>query len=142
MYSAEEYDSLKLKYGGFSSWALWDENKPHDTSIIDNNFHELHSRYVLVGLNISRVLDLPPWSNFHDNTHARKLRYACNRTLLRGSYITDLFKDLPEASSGKVKQLITSEVVSKNVSFFIEEMKWDGDLALRQLVTLTTHMEV
>ncbi len=123
MYSLNEYAELKKKYSFYSSWAIWDYSDPFNTEVIDNNVKDLHSQYVLVGLNISRVLGKVPWSNFHDNTHARKLRYACNKSYLRGSYITDLFKDLPEPVSSKLDKHLSNSEIEENINIFCNEMK-------------------
>ncbi|MDO8512411.1 MAG: hypothetical protein Q7S57_04005 [bacterium] len=123
MYDVNKYNDLTSKYGAYSSWAVWNSEKPSDTEIIDKNIDQLHSKYVLLGLNISRPLTDKPWSNFHDNSHARKLRYACNDTKLRGSYITDIFKGIVKPSSSKFRNVLTKEIISENVKFFNQEMK-------------------
>ena len=123
MYDIKEYNALKLKYGSFSSWAIWNHADQSDATVIEKHIPELHSHFVLIGLNISGSLQPIPWLNFRGGRHDRKLKYACNDTVLRGSYITDLFKDLPEAKSSKLEALLSSEVISKNVSFFHNEMK-------------------
>lgn len=122
MYSKEYYENLKKKYGGYSSWAIWNEEDVYDTTIIDKNIFELNTRYIILGLNISGVLKDKSWSNFHDNTHSRKLRYSCNHTELRGCYITDIFKDFPEPNSLKLKQNISEDLILQNVEFFKQEM--------------------
>lgn len=123
MYSEEVYKNLKQKYGGYSSWTIWNEEDVHDTSIIDRSFHELNSKFVILGLNISGVLSEKSWTNFHDNTHSRKIRYSCNHTELRGCYITDIFKDYPEANSLKLRKEISEDLIHQNVEFFKQEMK-------------------
>jgi hypothetical protein len=123
MYSNTEYKKLISKYGAFASWAIWDYKKPFDTGIIDKNYDQLHSKYVLLGLNFSHKLTGNNWQNFHDNTHARKIKYACNATKLRGSYITDIFKGIPEAKSSNLKNKLTKETINANVNYFIKEMK-------------------
>ncbi len=123
MYSIHEYNKIASKYGQYSSWAIWDETNPKDTAIIDSNYQKLNTRYIFIGLNISRQLNTMTWSNFHDNTHARKLNYACNKTILKGSYLTDLFKDIPEPNSLKLSDSITKEIIESNVLFFKKEME-------------------
>ncbi len=122
MYSLEEYKKIRLKYGPFASWAIWNYENEKDTSIIESNFEDLNSKFVLIGLNISKSLINVPWINFHGGKHDRKIKYACNDTKLRGSYITDIFKDYPEVNSNLLKD-IDSEIVRKNVEFFNQEMK-------------------
>ena len=123
MYTQDEYNTLKTKYGAYSSWAIWDYQNESETSMIDENFTDLNANYVLLGLNISGSLRIEPWINFHGGKHDRKLKYACNDTKLRGSYITDLFKDLPEAKSNRVKGQLTEEIIRENVKTFNQEMK-------------------
>lgn len=123
MYDVKKYNDLIAKYGHYSSWAIWNNEDSHDTGIIDKNIDQLHSKYVLLGLNMSRALTRKPWSNFHDNTHSRKIRYACNDTKLRGSYITDIFKDIANPSSGNFFKTISEDVIKDNVNFFNQEMR-------------------
>lgn len=123
MYSIDDYNYLKAKYGSFSSWAIWDYQKESDVSIIDSNYDTLSTDYILLGLNISATLGQEAWVNFHGGKHDRKLKYACNDTKLRGSYITDLFKDLPEAKSNKLKDQLTEEIIKENVKIFNQEME-------------------
>lgn len=122
MYTLDEYNALKTKYGAYSSWAIWDYQKESETSIIDKNYVDIGADYILLGLNISAALGKEPWVNFHGGKHDRKLKYACNDTKLRGSYITDLFKDLPEAKSNKLNDQLTEKIIKENVKFFNQEM--------------------
>ena len=122
MYTTEEYSKLTSKYGGYSSWAIWDNKVESDTSIIDRNVGELHSRFVFLGLNISRPLTENNWINFHGGKHDRKLKYACNDNKLRGSYLTDIFKGIDEPQSVKFKNMISDEIIQENVTRFHQEM--------------------
>lgn len=119
----QEYKKIKEKYGFCSSWAIWDENEESNTSVIDDNFSQLNSNHIFVALNISGPLAKKPWLNFHGGKHDRKIKYACNDTILRGSYITDLFKEIEESKSGNLKKSLTEEVIKKNVDYFFQEMK-------------------
>ncbi len=122
MYSREKYENLKAKYGEYASWAIWNEKDERDTSVIDASFEQLSPHYVFIGLNISAPLRDSSWANFRGGRHDRKLKYACNNTALRGSYLTDLFKGIPEAKSFKVKGMLTNDIIQENVSFFQNEM--------------------
>lgn len=123
MYSIEKYKILTLKYGPYASWAVWDCKNEKDTSIINQNFDQLHSRFILLGLNISSPLTDNLWSNFHGGKHDRKLKYACNDNKLSGSYITDIFKNIPVSQSNKLESLLTDEIIKKNVILFNQEMR-------------------
>lgn len=122
MYSLNEYNKLVLKYGSYASWAIWDYENESDSSIIEQNINKLHSRFVLIGLNISKSLKKQPWVNFHGGRHDRKLKYACNNTKLYGSYITDIFKDLPESNSNNIKNFLTDNIIKDSINFFNKEM--------------------
>ena len=122
-YSQTEYEFLKSKYSKYSSWAIWNYQRESDTLDIDKSINDLHAKYVLIGLNISASLKQIPWINFHGGKHDRKLKYACNDTSLRGSYITDLFKDIPQSNSAKFFSEINQHIIDHNVNLFIEEMK-------------------
>jgi hypothetical protein len=88
------FNELKDKYGKTSSWAIWNEQKMSDLSVIENSVDECHANFILIGLNTSKdIQDRQPWSNFHCGKHDRKLMKACNKGILRGSFMTDLFKD-------------------------------------------------
>lgn len=123
MYSINEYNNLTSKYGRFASWAIWDYRNESDTIIISKKIKDLHSKFVLLGLNVSSILKGTNWMNFRGGSHDRKIKFASNDTQLRGSYITDIFKDLPEVDSNKIDKILTKELIEFNVKFFKQEMK-------------------
>lgn len=124
-----EYEELKNKYGSYSSWAIWNEKDQKDTTVIDKNLKELNTNYVFIGLNISRLLDTPAWSNFHGGKHDRKLMFACNNSKLKGSYLTDIFKGIPTTTAvefaTELKKCITndSKFIDKQIADFNKEME-------------------
>lgn len=123
MYNIGEFKNLTIKYGSYSSWAIWDYKNEGDVSIIRNNIKNLHSNYIFLALNVSGA-GVKDWSNFHGGSiHDRKLKYASNDNKLRGSYITDIFKDIIEPVSSKIKNILTEHIINKNVSLFNQEMK-------------------
>ena len=123
MYSIDEYNNLTSKYGSYSSWAVWDYKKENNSSIINQNFNQLHSKFIFLGLNISHPLVNKPWANFHGGRHDRKLKYACSNNKLQGSYMTDIFKGIDTPQSNKIKSLLTDVIIKKNVNLFNQEMK-------------------
>lgn len=98
VYSSEAYKNLIKKYASFASWAIWDDKNKGDTSIIEKNLNSLHSKFILLALNFSVELyksTWKNWSNFHFGlSNVRKLKFACNDNKIRGSYMTDLFKNM------------------------------------------------
>lgn len=123
MFSVDEYKDLASKYGSFASWAIWDYKNPINAEVINTNLNQLHSKYVLLGLNFSHELVGDVWQNFHARSHDRKIKFACNDTKLRGSYITDIFKNIPEVKSSNLKSKLTEKIIDKNVRYFLQEMK-------------------
>ncbi len=119
----KKYNNLTSKYGAYASWAIWDYKNEKDCSVIPKNIHDLNSKYILLALNFSGPLRKESWANFHGGKHDRKIKYACNDTDLRGAYITDLFKGIEEPRSDLFKNLVTDQIIKKNVEFFIKEMK-------------------
>lgn len=123
MFNISEFNDLTTKYGSFASWAMWDYNNQNDSSIINQYIAQLHSKFILLGLNISQPLINKPWSNFHSGpSNVRKLKYACNDNILRGSYITDIFKGVTEPKSTKIVNILTDRIIDDNVSLFNHEM--------------------
>ena len=116
---------LSQKYGDYSSWAIWNPDNEADPTIIESHIEELNTNHVFIAYNVSRTegyIGAGPWANFRGWKHGRKLKYACNDTTLRGSYLTDMFKGIAEANLNKVRDHLTPEVVNENVSFFLEEI--------------------
>lgn len=104
---------ISNSHGGYASWAVWiDEDiKPKsnmgDMSIFDLNenpqlLNILNPNVIMVGLNISKVIE-KPLSNFHGAIGgAFKIRYAFRDTPFYGAYMTDIIKDFEEKISGTV----------------------------------------
>lgn len=123
MYNIDEYKNLTLKYGGYSSWAIWNYKNEKDVSIIEKNLDQLHSNYIFLALNVSGT-KTKDWSNFHGGSiHDRKLKFPCNDNKLRGSYMTDIFKNIIEPDSSKIKSILTEKIINENVILFNQEMK-------------------
>jgi len=122
-YSMTEYLNLKEKYGSVASWALWNDDNEKDTSIIEENIGLLHSRFVGIGLNISKPVST--WSNFRGGKHDRKLRKTFNKGRLKGFYLTDFLKNVVEKNSTVIEQKIKNQELQldSHISFFLEEMK-------------------
>lgn len=123
MYTKDEYEKLLGKYGDCASWAIWDYHDENKLSVIEDSYQDLKSDYIFLALNISKPLTNGKWKNFHGGKHDRKLKYACNDTTLRGAYITDLFKNLPEVSSSQFENKLSRDLIDKNISFFRQEMQ-------------------
>jgi hypothetical protein len=118
-----EFQRLSEKYGDYSSWAIWNHEDELDPTIIESHIEELNAKHVFIAYNASREFQRDgPWANFRGFKHGRKLKFACNDTALRGSYLTDLFKGIKEVNSKNVQNYLTPEVVTENVSLFLEEI--------------------
>jgi hypothetical protein len=117
-----DYETLKNRYSNHSSWAIWNPLNESDATVIEENKDDLNSKHVLLALNISENLENTPWINFHGGKHDRKIKYACNNTQLRGCYITDLFKRIPEKNSASIDKHLDEKIIEINVELFKEEM--------------------
>ena len=131
---------IKEKYGFYSSWAIWADagGKPKsnigDLRVFDMDANpsvlgELKPHIVFVGLNISRGLIHEPLANFHDPRPQGtdfKIRHALRGSDYWGAYMTDLFKNLDEKDSNKVKALIKNDpsIIAAHVSFLRDEIRY------------------
>ena len=95
------FNSIRGQYGKYASWAVWNDSDRLDTQIIEDNTEILHSRVIVLALNISKLLTTE-WSNFRSGKHDRKLINALNQSSYRGAYLTDYFKDTAEPDSKKL----------------------------------------
>ncbi len=125
-YSLTEFNSLTKKHGSWSSWAIWEfeksREKEKNTEIISQNIASLNVRNIIIGLNISNKVTT--WGNFRGGKHDRKLKYAFNDSVIRGAYMTDLFR-INEKSSSVLKIYLSNnpKCVEENVFRFVSEMR-------------------
>ncbi|OGP74159.1 MAG: hypothetical protein A2Y80_07350 [Deltaproteobacteria bacterium RBG_13_58_19] len=138
MIDRAQFELIKMKYGHYASWAIWaDEGeKPKDNvgnlSVFDIEsnvglLHQLNPGIILVGLNISRRIEVP-LANFHDarpQAMDYKIRYALKESPFWGAYMTDIIKDFEQKVSGKMMSYLRTDkpFEDKNVEIFREEMK-------------------
>jgi len=129
--NAEDFFAIKKKYGQHASFAVWSspESKTKEMvgdlgvfehESISSTLAQIHTRYILIGLNVSRALVSRPFANFHDGSRFSqdyKLRYALNGSALWGAYITDIFKDVEEVDSVKIMKFMNGnrEVVDHHI---------------------------
>ncbi len=137
MIDQTKFDFIKKKYGHYASWAIWaDEGvKPKDNiadlSVFDTNndagiLQRLNPNIILVGLNISRRIEIP-LANFHDPRSQAmdfKIRYALWGSPFWGAYMTDIIKDFEQKASGKVMSYLRTDKLfeKENVRVFREEI--------------------
>jgi hypothetical protein len=129
--NAEHFFELKGKYGQHASFAIWSNPESKNKAMVGDlsvfegealigTLPQLHTRYILIGLNVSRSLIRGDFANFHDDSRYSqdyKLRYALNGSALWGAYITDIFKDLEEVDSRKIMKFVNENngVVEKHI---------------------------
>lgn len=124
-FTTSEFEKLTEAHGKWGSWAIWEYSNQRitekSTSIITNNLADLNNENILIGLNISKPVEI--WGNFRGGKHDRKLKYAFNDTEIRGAYMTDLFRIKMEKSTDLAKHIISRpELLKENVDRFIKEM--------------------
>ncbi|MCG3136184.1 MAG: hypothetical protein HJJLKODD_00009 [Phycisphaerae bacterium] len=141
MITIEKYVEIRERFGHFSSWAIWadDGKNPKDNiddmSVLnpDSNpslLGTLHGNSILLGLNISRIIERP-YGNFHDSRPTAtdfKIRYALRGTPLWGSYMTDVIKDFEEKTSGRLMSFLRSneDFEQNNIQKLREEIECLG----------------
>ncbi len=127
-YTEEHFRHLTDTYGRYGGWAIWDYGKQRheerSTACIYKSLHLLHARYVVVGLNVSARIPVD-WENFRGGRHDRKMKYAFNDNLMKGCYITDIFKGIEEASSIKLFKHLEENphIIPGHVELFRQEME-------------------
>lgn len=123
MFSKQEFQIIKERFGEHASWAIWDLANESNTTVIENNWDMLHSRFVGIGLNISQKVSL--WGNFRGGKNDRKLKYAFNHCGSEGFYLTDLIKNVVEKNSFRLMEKVKSKEIEieDHVTSFIEEMQ-------------------
>ena len=138
MIDLNTFKSVRTQFGHFASWALWADagKNPKDNiadlSVLDPTanpvlLHTLHSNAILIGLNISRRIELP-LGNFHDPRPMAtdfKIRYALHDTPYWGAYMTDIIKDFEEKASGRMMRFLRSNkhFEEDNISHFRKEIE-------------------
>jgi hypothetical protein len=128
MLTTDKLTQIGERYGEYSSWAIWNPDDIRDTSVIERNVHELRTDVVMVGLNVSADVSGHRWTNFHAGKNDPKLRLAFNDSRLRGSYMTDVVKNLVIVKAADViKGIRRGEIdMSEHVELFVNEMDFIG----------------
>ncbi|MFX1592199.1 MAG: hypothetical protein ACFFCL_05850 [Promethearchaeota archaeon] len=119
------------------SWAIWayEDDKPKsnigDMTVLDpdinkNLLSQLNHNVVLVGLNISRYIEIP-FANFHNKRSGSndfKIRFAFRGTPYWGGYMTDIIKDFEQKISGKVISYLrhNKHFERENLKIFLQEL--------------------
>jgi len=150
MISLETFESIKKKYGGVASWAVWEDvgEKPKSNmghlNIFDlrknpSLLEVLKTNVVMVGLNISKSkTPTEPFFNFHplySSANDFKIRYAFKDTEFYGAYMTDIIKYYPNMNSREVRAELkqNSKLVQDNISLFRQEL---SDIGAKEPILL------
>ena len=143
MIDQAKFEYIKKKYGHYASWAIWAEEGKKtkdnigDLSVLDINsndtlLHQLNPNIILVGLNISRRIEVP-LANFHDakpQAMDYKIRYALKGSPLWGAYMTDIIKNFEQKASGKMMNYLRTDMQfeADNIKTFRAEI---NDLGIK-----------
>ena len=138
MINIHTFETVRKQFGHFASWALWaDAGKNPKDNIADLSvlapqanpdlLHILHSDAILIGLNISRRIELS-LGNFHDPRPMAtdfKIRFALRGTPYWGAYMTDIIKDFEEKASGTMMRFLRSnrDFEEDNIRHFRKELE-------------------
>ena len=128
MISKDKLNEIGVRYGEYSSWAIWNPDDIRDTSLISQNRDELKTDVVMVGLNISADISGQWWTNFHAGRNDPKLRLAFNDSRFRGSYMTDIVKSVIQVNGAELmKGIRRGEIdMREHVNLFLNEMDFIG----------------
>lgn len=128
MISRERLNEIGERYGEYSSWAIWDRDDIRDTSLIEQNCHELRTDVVMVGLNVSADISGKWWTNFHAGRNDPKLRLAFNESRFRGAYMTDIVKSVVQVNGAELMRGIRRGEIDiiEHTKLFEEEMAFVG----------------
>lgn len=137
MIAKEDFEVIRKKHGGYSSWAIWTKatEKPKsnmgDMSVFDlqkntHLFNDLNLNVMMIGLNISRSFE-EPFKNFHDaspRANDYEIRFAFEATEYYGAYMTDVIKNFEMIDSGGVKKYLKDnpEIVTRNLELLRQEI--------------------
>ncbi|HNO71524.1 MAG TPA: hypothetical protein PKO16_07135 [Bacteroidia bacterium] len=146
-FNSSQFQNITEKYGRYGGWAIWDFVRSRvleaSTDCVYSNISLLNSKHIIVGLNVSASIN-GNWRNFRGGKHDRKLKYAFNDTFLRGSYITDLYKDIidPDSLSFHNKIKGEKEIIQQHVDSFVQEMSDIGANSETIYIVLGTEKSV
>ena len=113
MISKEVFETLKMKFATYSSWAIWSppynnvRKNCDDLSRLESDeiLSVLHNNFVFIGLNASEGHDVisKDWSQFHSADPKKswdfRMREATYQTHFEGSYVTDFCKGINMTNS-------------------------------------------
>ena len=132
------FELIRSAYGCYASWAVWEEadgkpkSKMADLSVLDPDqnpalLKTLRPEVIMVGLNIARPVEKPPFRNFHDPNRSAndfKIRYAFQNTDFWGAYMTDIIKRVETKAESELLRYLRAhpEVVQANVNIFAREL--------------------
>ena len=134
MLTRSTFEMIKHKHGSYASWAVWGsigvtpKSGMGDLSVFESDdlLPILKPNVVMLGLNLSKAIKLPPFGNFHAAGSAQdyKTRYAFKDSEYYGAYMTDIIKVLEEMDSGKAMNFLTGhpELLAESLRIFREEM--------------------
>ncbi len=129
--SPRTYQQLKLCYGRWSSWALWNPAVISDLAIMEPRGipHPLmRADLVFVGLNAARPTS-KPWEAFHTTSaNDKKLAGLLNNAVFGGAYITDIIKGLVEVEGKKAADIVkdNDSLLKSNAKLFCDELEMLG----------------
>jgi hypothetical protein len=138
MIDRQQFELIRLKHGGYASWAVWaaaargPKSNIDDLSVLDvattpTTLDVLKNDIIMVGLNISRSF-AERFRNFHDPSPSAndfKIRFAFMNTEYYGAYMTDIIKDVEMVSSAELLKHLRAfpSLLRINVEVFREELR-------------------
>jgi hypothetical protein len=126
-------NGLKLRH--VASFAIWNKDKPADSSEVERSVGKLKGQYVFVALNFGGTQNLPKdpeklkeldWKNFHYTFHSNggdsRIRRVLEGSEFEGAYITDIVKNYATPNAGYVNWIDYVKQHPEHIEWFIEEI--------------------
>ncbi len=124
------YQQLKLCFGQWASWALWNPYDITDLSIMEPRGipHPLmRADLVFVGLNAARPTS-KDWEAFHTGKKDHVLEHGLNNAVFGGAYLTDILKGFVEVNGEAALDTVKKDrgLLRKSARLFCKELKLLG----------------
>lgn len=116
------FDSIKKNFGRYSSFAIWKKGDIDNLEIIEKEIGCLHGKVIFVAYNASG--EIKDFQNFHKTRKGGRDSWLAStigeHPFLRGSYMTDFFKDDFAKKEGGVE--VSEDIIRGNREILVREM--------------------
>ncbi len=131
--TSSAYRNLKINYGKWASWAVWNPQQLNDLRIFEPRGIQhpfLRADLVYIALNAAQET-VDPWQAFHvmgGKSRDHRFAYIANNAVWGGGYITDLIKGFICKNSAEVERHVKADenLARTNAATLCEELQTLG----------------